>query len=219
MSWVCDFCSSSNDDSSVECFVCGQHRSEASIREARRRAKEEKERAMSEKIFKYSSRISQILFITSLSISAIMATLMLVLMAINGNLSMPVESGVLIVRHFGTRISGSFAINTAAIARHIANSSLLLLSQNAVSIRDFAFAGHSSILDHNITYVGTWILNSFTRLGNVLSGIFAVSVVNIQANISLIIAIVQNGVSQFANLGKQLSGLINKVIEKKDLFN
>ena len=42
MSWVCDTCSCNNDDDVLECFVCGSHRSEASIREAERRLREKK---------------------------------------------------------------------------------------------------------------------------------------------------------------------------------
>jgi len=42
LSWVCDTCSCNNDDESLECFVCGSHRSEASIREARARQREKK---------------------------------------------------------------------------------------------------------------------------------------------------------------------------------
>ena len=42
MSWICDYCSSNNDEETRVCFVCGCCRSAASIREARRKAKQKK---------------------------------------------------------------------------------------------------------------------------------------------------------------------------------
>ncbi|MBQ9910080.1 MAG: hypothetical protein IJM50_00995 [Lachnospiraceae bacterium] len=40
MSWKCDVCDSYNEDSARICYVCGQARSDAALREARRREKE-----------------------------------------------------------------------------------------------------------------------------------------------------------------------------------
>ena len=51
MSWVCDTCSCNNDDDVLECFVCGSHRSEASIREAERRLREKKMDDFSEMLY------------------------------------------------------------------------------------------------------------------------------------------------------------------------
>lgn len=42
MSWVCDVCSTDNDDESLECFVCGAPRSEASIKEGKDKKTKEK---------------------------------------------------------------------------------------------------------------------------------------------------------------------------------
>ena len=40
MSWVCEVCSTNNDDDVKECFICGCERSAASIREGKRKARE-----------------------------------------------------------------------------------------------------------------------------------------------------------------------------------
>lgn len=39
MSWVCDFCSTCNEEKTLECFVCGQPRSAESIHEEKKRRK------------------------------------------------------------------------------------------------------------------------------------------------------------------------------------
>ena len=51
MSWVCDTCSCNNDDDVLECFVCGSHRSEASIREAKRHLREKKMNDFAEMLY------------------------------------------------------------------------------------------------------------------------------------------------------------------------
>lgn len=51
MSWICEVCSTSNDEKEIECFVCGTARSEASIREGKIRAREEKIRKLEDGIY------------------------------------------------------------------------------------------------------------------------------------------------------------------------
>lgn len=218
MSWVCDFCSSSNDDSVVECFVCGQRRSEASIQEARRRAREEKERRVMEKILKYSSQTSKILFIVSVSVSTLTTTLMLVLMMINGNLSTIIESGIAIGKHFGVRISESFVGNTGAIIHCIADSALLSLSRNFCNTKDYS-TGHLLVLGNNLSHISVCVSDSFLRLDNAFTGLLAVAVTNIQSMFEVIVLMIKNGVTQFANLKEKLVGLLNRAIEKKNLFS
>ena len=42
MSWVCDTCSCNNEDDALECSICGETRSMASIREGKRREREKR---------------------------------------------------------------------------------------------------------------------------------------------------------------------------------
>lgn len=63
MSWVCDICSCNNDDESMECFVCGTHRSAESIRHGKIRMREKRREAFQEQLCNKTTFASKLLMI------------------------------------------------------------------------------------------------------------------------------------------------------------
>lgn len=57
MAWICDNCSTANEDSQKVCFVCDTPRSEASILAEKERERAEKERLIRAKVDYYRSMI------------------------------------------------------------------------------------------------------------------------------------------------------------------
>lgn len=69
MSWVCEYCSTSNDDHDTVCFVCGQERSMDSIREAKRIEAAERTKRVCEITYKCTTIAGKIFFIFRLCCS------------------------------------------------------------------------------------------------------------------------------------------------------
>lgn len=71
MSWICEVCSTNNDEKDIECFVCGTARSEASIREGRIRAREEKTRKFEDNVYKNGMFVLKLGFILSAALMVV----------------------------------------------------------------------------------------------------------------------------------------------------
>jgi len=87
VSWICEECSSNNDDDSMECFVCGAHRSRASLREAARRKREQRRDAVGAVL---CTKVFTGLKIAALSAAALLV-IGLILCVVTGRALLPTE--------------------------------------------------------------------------------------------------------------------------------
>lgn len=219
LSWICDICSSSNDDSSVECFVCGQHRSEASIKEAKQRAKEEKRKNKVERIFKYSSKIAQVMFIASISISTLFATIMLIVLTVNGNLSLIISNIVTIGKHFGSSIKQTIGDNLSIISLSIYRSSLTGFADAIKNTGTVLISERTPEIEEKVVIIFNYFGKSFGRFGTQVAGLFSITKANVKTMVAILTLFIRNMSEQFSNLFDQFIGLLNRAIDKKNLFN
>ena len=91
MSWICDICSSANEDSTTECFVCGQARSRESILLERRERRERKTKKIFTSVDKSSNIILKTIFILATVLSATLISILIIKKAINGELGDIIE--------------------------------------------------------------------------------------------------------------------------------
>ena len=90
LSWVCDTCSCNNDDDVLECFVCGSHRSKASIREAARRRREKKMNALADMLY---SKVFRSIKIGTVVVGALFI-IAFVIRIVQGNLFADLETNI-----------------------------------------------------------------------------------------------------------------------------
>lgn len=86
MSWICDICSSANEDSTTECFVCGQARSRESILLERRERRERKTKKIFTSVDKASNIIFKTIFIIATVFCAILTSILIIKKATNGDM-------------------------------------------------------------------------------------------------------------------------------------
>ena len=73
MSWICDYCSTANEDRDTECFVCCRERSKESIRAAKRAAREERTKRINEAIYKGITITGKVMFFSSIVLFSVIA--------------------------------------------------------------------------------------------------------------------------------------------------
>lgn len=108
VSWICDECSSNNDDDTLECFVCGARRSQASLREAARRRRREKCNAVGEVL---TAKVFPALWIAALSAAALVV-LGVILCVVTGRAFLSADRAI----SFGECLSGRASAH-AEVAR------------------------------------------------------------------------------------------------------
>jgi len=69
MRWRCEICDTYNEEHDTVCYVCDQPRSEESIREAKKREREERIKRLYEAIYRRGYKILTVLFILALVVS------------------------------------------------------------------------------------------------------------------------------------------------------
>ncbi len=79
MNWKCDVCDTYNDESVIACYVCGQARSAASIREGKRRNKEVRKLKIHNDIYIKGHQISKGLFFLGSFISLIVIIIAMII--------------------------------------------------------------------------------------------------------------------------------------------
>lgn len=68
MSWICEICSSANEDFSRECFVCGQVRARESFIAGRRERREKTTNTVFRKVDRIASIVLKIVFFVALAL-------------------------------------------------------------------------------------------------------------------------------------------------------
>ena len=113
MSWICDECSSNNDDDAGECFVCGAPRSRASVREAARRRRQETSDAVGSVL---CSRVFPVLGIAAVSAAALLV-IGLIVCVITGRTVLSEER----VTAYGQQVFDRMTATTAALRQAFAH--------------------------------------------------------------------------------------------------
>ena len=82
MSWVCEYCSSANEESRTDCFVCGNPRSAASIRAAKRETRKKHAERAGRRLWRSVNIGGRVAFYASLALFTVM-TILTIVMKIN----------------------------------------------------------------------------------------------------------------------------------------
>lgn len=139
MSWICDYCSTANDEELRECFVCGVARSAESIREAKRRLREEHFKKISASTYKWLMLIAKTLFTASTATFVIVFLIMTILKLTNGEVDDFASAIVGVGENAFENLKGSFYENFLNIGNHLSHSSILDMPSNFETI--FAYIG------------------------------------------------------------------------------
>lgn len=131
MSWKCDICDSYNEESSRQCYVCGQPRSAESIREGKIREREERIARINAGIYKNAYGISKVVFISGLAASLVIIAIGIIIKIVNGQLDDIWYSTSAVIRRFGYNLNFSFGRNPQLLFDHVLAGSFKSLAVNA----------------------------------------------------------------------------------------
>lgn len=210
-------CSSSNDDRSNECFVCGQPRSEESIREARRRAKHEKKKKIIGRVFICMSMTAKIMFFSAISVFTLIASTMLVALMIKGDLSLVIENGIIIGKHFGNGVVETIGENVILVIYRVYDYSLMNFANN-LELTSNSIASIPGFFSGIIYTAKNRCVPSLRQLGDVLTGLLSTSTNSLETAFSILTLLVQDVREQLNNMSEKVLMLFNKAAEKKNIF-
>ena len=134
MSWICDYCSTANEDRDTECFVCCRERSKESIRAAKRAAREERNKRINEAIYKGITITGKVMFFSSIVLFSVIALIVLCLKMKNGLLGDLVYTVIVIIENVGDNFKLLFNVNIKAIATQLLDSPLKNIGSNSKTI-------------------------------------------------------------------------------------
>lgn len=134
MSWKCDICDSYNEESVIQCYVCGQPRSAESIREGKIRAREEKITRINNRIYKNAYGISRAFFIFGLTISLVSIAIAIIIKIINGQLDDMWQSFFVLGLRAENNVLDAFANNLPAVFQIIASEPWHNISSNSITV-------------------------------------------------------------------------------------
>ena len=118
MSWICDYCSTLNDDSVTECFVCETPRSKESIREAKRAEREERSKRINIILYNSTTVTGKVLCFSSIVLFSVIALIILFLKMKNGLLNDTVHVGISMMEKMWGNFRPIFEVNLGAIIDH-----------------------------------------------------------------------------------------------------
>lgn len=125
MSWICDYCSTANDDRDTECFVCGRERSKKSILEAKRAAQEERTKRVNEMIYKSTTIVGRVMCFSSITLFSVIAIILLCLKIQNSSLGDLIHSGIAIADNIGDNFKLLFSVNVVSVATQLFHSGVV----------------------------------------------------------------------------------------------
>ena len=138
MSWICDYCSTANEDHDTECFVCGRERSMESIREATRIAREERTKRINEIIYKSATITGKVLCFSSIVLFSVIALIVLFLKMQSGSLGDLFDIGIVIFENIGENFKLLFNVNVKSIVGQLVDSPLKNIGTNYKIMRSHA---------------------------------------------------------------------------------
>lgn len=134
MSWICDTCSTANEDHDRECFVCGEARSAESIREAERAEREARAERRSSTIYKCATVTGKVLFFSSIALFSVVALILLFLKMRNGAISDIVFVLFTIVENVVDQFMSLFGVNIVFLFTQLGDSPIKHLGRNFVEV-------------------------------------------------------------------------------------
>ena len=99
MSWICENCSSFNEDLTTECFICGHIRSRKDILIEKRAQREVKVQQIIKSVDNVLNTVLKAIFLSATILSAILLGLLIVPKAINGRLGDVMENLIMIAEY------------------------------------------------------------------------------------------------------------------------
>ena len=122
MSWKCDICDTYNDEREATCYVCGQARSAASIREGKIRAREERTFRINNAIYQKGYNVSKVLFSSGLISSLLVIIIVTIIRLSKGEIGSIVTNLVSVFEYIGAKISLTVPFNSNIILQSVMNS-------------------------------------------------------------------------------------------------
>ena len=130
MSWICDYCSSCNSDSDLVCIVCDAHRSEASIREAKRIEREKRREQNKEKAYAGVLTAAKILFFAGITMFFLSATIAVIMKVIRGGLNEIPASLITVGEHFFENVCDIYKVNCLIIFEKLKRIDVSFVTEN-----------------------------------------------------------------------------------------
>ncbi len=153
MSWVCEYCSTSNDDHDTVCFVCGKERSVESIREAKRIAAEEKSEHICEITYKCATLVGKIFFILTIVLFSVMILVLLFQKMRSGTLDDVLSNGIVLGENIAENFKLIYSENISSIMVQIGNSPVYNVSNNAKAMWSSMIDDFNSLFESILTLV------------------------------------------------------------------
>lgn len=130
MSWICENCSTVNEDSMSLCFVCGTKRSEEQILEAKRIVREEKTNRVNTIIYNVVTITGKVLFFSSIALFSVVLLIVLFLRMRNGELDDLIQNGIDIFFNGAENFELLFCVNFDTVMEHFGKVHLSSISEN-----------------------------------------------------------------------------------------
>lgn len=150
MPWICEYCSTDNEDKERDCFVCGARRSMRAIRRAKKEARRRRALSFAFSLAKWTRIGATVLLITSATLLAVAAICLLAKQMMSDNqAALPVVLfGML--KHAWGHFSCVLLRNIPEIVRAFAHSTLIHALGGCVSVL-------RELLTRLMTQIGTWL--------------------------------------------------------------
>lgn len=213
MSWKCDICDSYNEESSRQCYVCGQARSAESIKEGKLKEREERVAHINTVIINRATGVLRLIFMLGLSCSLVTVIVALIIKTSGGGLDAIWQSTKSVVERMHYNFTTLFAGNLQAVISQCSSSPMEQLSADAKVI----WSVISNNGSNNIRVIST-VLPDIARAK--LQKCYFNSVVPIGSRISThagMFGMVASGLiadvySSIGNLSETIKGLIETVM-------
>ena len=154
MAWICEACSSNNEDRSRECFVCGTRRSMRAIRRAKREARHRKFIDVSAGIIKGVLIGATVQLITAAALFGGAGIFLLAKQMIEGEASLLLVDLFKILRHAWGNVADILPHNIPEMLKAFSGSTLI-----TAFLRYFAMCWQ--MLNKLLQQLGLWITELF----------------------------------------------------------
>ncbi len=170
MSWVCEICNANNEDAFTECFVCGEPRSEESIREWEAAEAEARSVRIKAAVYKWLWRTVRWLFVIGTAALVLTTVIAVIIRMVNGNMDELVAGLVVMGTEALERIATVYTRNLQAYPYYITHSPVLELGENFAYFGAL-FAEHFADLGTFFLYLWQGMLPSIEHAGESLAAI------------------------------------------------
>ena len=130
MSWKCEICDTYNDESKTSCFVCGQARSAASIREGKIRAKEERKQRIQNAICEKGYTFAKKILLAGYASCAIILTIAMLIYQVQGDIDILLINLYDVFGNMENNLSMAFSDNAYFVLQSMIETPVLNIDQN-----------------------------------------------------------------------------------------